>query len=158
MFAYPGSKRQRPGYDEIELVGDPLMSMTDPVADMLTRVRNAGRARKEQVNIPASNLKIGIAQIMKEAGYIKKYKVIRSAKNKQGVLRLTLRYDEENRCVIEGLARISKPGRRIYVGHDHHLKSHGGVGILVVSTSQGIMTDSEARSRRIGGEVLCSIW
>jgi small subunit ribosomal protein S8 len=134
------------------------MSMTDPVADMLTRVRNAGKARKEQVSIPASNLKIGVAQILKEEGYIKKYKVIRSAKNKQGVLRLTLRYDEENKSVIEGLDRVSKPGRRVYVGHDHQMKSRGGMGMLVLSTPQGIMTDKEAKRRCIGGEVLCSIW
>jgi small subunit ribosomal protein S8 len=134
------------------------MCMTDPVADMLTRIRNARQARKEQVSVPASNLKIGVAQIMKEEGYIKKYKVIRSAKNKQGVLKITLRFDDETQCVIEGLSRVSSPGRRVYVGHDHHMKSHGGIGLLILSTSQGIMTDKEARRRRIGGEVLCSIW
>lgn len=134
------------------------MCMTDPIADMLTRMRNAKQARKEQVTIPASNLKIGVAQIMKEEGYVKKYKVIRSAKNKQGILKLTLRFDDETQCVIEGLSRVSKPGRRVYVGHDHTVKSHGGIGVLVLSTSQGIMTDREARRRRIGGEVLCSIW
>jgi small subunit ribosomal protein S8 len=134
------------------------MCMTDPIADMLTRMRNARHARKEQVTIPASNLKISVAQIMKEEGYIKKYKVIRSAKNKQGVLKLTLRFDDETQCVIEGLTRISKPGRRVYVGHDHDLKGQGGIGVLVLSTSQGVMTDKEAKRRRIGGEVLCSIW
>jgi small subunit ribosomal protein S8 len=134
------------------------MSMTDPIADMLTRIRNARQARKDQVTVPASNFKIGIAQIMKEEGYIKKYKVIRSAKNKQGVLKLTLRFDEDNLCVIDGVTRISRPGRRVYVGQDHSLKSHGGVGTLIISTSQGIMTDREARRRQIGGEVLCSIW
>ncbi|MDQ7782183.1 MAG: 30S ribosomal protein S8 [Desulfomonilaceae bacterium] len=134
------------------------MSMSDPIADLLTRIRNARHARKEQLTVPASNLKIGIAQILKEEGYLKKYKVIRSAKNKQGILKLTLRYDDDANCIIEGLARVSTPGRRVYVGHDHHLKSHGGIGILVLSTSQGIMTDREARRRRIGGEVLASIW
>jgi small subunit ribosomal protein S8 len=134
------------------------MSMTDPVADMLTRIRNARHARKEQVTIPASNLKIGIAQILKGEGYIRKYKVIRSAKNKQGVLKVTLRYDDTDECSIEGLAKVSRPGRRVYVGQDHHIKSHGGVGILIISTSQGLMTDREAARRRIGGEVLCSVW
>lgn len=134
------------------------MSMTDPIADMLTRVRNAKKAGKEQVTIPASNLKISIAQIMKEEGYIRKYKVIRSAKNKQGVLKVTLRYDDGAVCVIEGLERVSKPSKRVYVSHDHDIKSHGGVGILILSTSQGLMTDKEAHGRRIGGEVLCSIW
>ncbi len=134
------------------------MSMTDPIADMLTRIRNAKQARKDQVTIPASNLKIGIVQILKEEGYLKKYKVIRSAKNKQGVLKLNLRFDDETQCVIEGLKRVSTPGRRVYVGHEHDMKSHGGIGILVLSTSQGIMTDKEARRRKIGGEVLCSIW
>lgn len=134
------------------------MSMTDPVADMLTRIRNAIQARKDQVNIPASNLKIGVAQILREEGYIKKYKVIRSARNKQGVLKVTLKYDSDSQSVIDGLQRVSKPGRRVYVGHDHHIKSRGGMGILVVSTSQGIMTDREAKKRRIGGEVLCSVW
>ncbi len=132
--------------------------MTDPIADMLTRIRNAKQGRKEQVTIPASDLKIGIAQIMKEEGYVKKYKVIRSTKNKQGVLKVTLRFDDETQCVIEGLQRVSRPGRRVYVGQEHGIKSHGGVGILILSTSQGIMTDKEARRRRIGGEVLCSIW
>ncbi len=134
------------------------MSMTDPIADMLTRIRNARQARKEQVTIPASNLKIGIVQILKEEGFIKKYKVVRSAKQKQGVLRLNLRYDENNECVIEGLQRVSRPGRRMYVGRDHTMKSQGGIGILVMSTSQGIMTDQEARRRGIGGEIICSVW
>jgi small subunit ribosomal protein S8 len=134
------------------------MSMTDPIADMLTRIRNARQARKEQVTIPASNLKISIAQIMKEEGFVKKYKVIRSPKNKQGVLKLTLRFDDETQCVIEGLDRVSRPGRRVYVGHDHHIQSHGGIGMLILSTSQGVMTGREAKKRRIGGEVLCSIW
>jgi small subunit ribosomal protein S8 len=134
------------------------MSMTDPIADMLTRIRNACHVRKEQVTIPASNLKIGVVQILKDEGYIKKYKVIRSAKNKQGVIKVTLRFDDETQSVIEGLSRISKPSRRVYVGHDHDMESHGGVGMLIVSTSKGIMTDKEARRRQIGGEVLCSIW
>ena len=134
------------------------MSMTDPIADMLTRIRNARQARKEAVSIPASNVKIGIAQILKEEGYIKKYKVIRSAKNKQGLLKVTLRYDEENQCVLEGLRRVSRPGRRVYVSQDHNIKSRGGMGMLILSTSQGLMTDREAKNRGIGGEVLCSIW
>jgi small subunit ribosomal protein S8 len=134
------------------------MSMTDPIADMLTRIRNAKKARKEQVTIPASNLKIGIAQILKEEGYIRKYKVIRSAKNKQGLVKVTLRFDDNNDCVIEGLSRVSRPGKRVYVGHDHDLHSHGGMGVLILSTSQGLMTDAEAKRRNIGGEVLCSIW
>ncbi|MFH0960041.1 MAG: 30S ribosomal protein S8 [Pseudomonadota bacterium] len=134
------------------------MCMTDPIADMLTRIRNARQARKDQVTIPASNLKIGVVQILKEEGYIKKYKVIRSAKNKQGVLKLTLRFDDETQCTIEGLARTSTPGRRVYVGKSHNLKSHGGVGILILTTSQGVMTDKEAQRRGIGGEVLCSVW
>ncbi len=134
------------------------MCMTDPIADMLTRIRNARHARKEQVTVPASNLKIGIAQIMKDEGYIKKYKVIRSAKNKQGVLKVTLRFDDDTQCVIEGLQRVSKPGRRVYVGAEHNIKSHGGMGMLILSTSRGIMTDKEAVKQHVGGEVLCSIW
>jgi small subunit ribosomal protein S8 len=134
------------------------MSMTDPIADMLTRIRNAIGARKDQVNIPASNVKIGIAQILKEEGYIRKYKVIRPGKNKQGALKVTLKFNDAEQCVIDGLERVSRPGRRVYVGHEHHITSRGGMGILVVSTSQGLMTDKEAKRRRIGGEVLCSIW
>jgi small subunit ribosomal protein S8 len=134
------------------------MCMTDPVADMLTRIRNARQARKEQVSIPASNLKISIAQILKDEGYVKKYKVIRSPKNKQGMLKLTLRFDDETQCVIEGLQRVSKPGRRVYVKHDHAMRSRGGIGLLILSTSQGVMTDREAKKRRIGGEVLASVW
>lgn len=133
------------------------MSMTDPIADMLTRIRNAKGARKEVVSIPASNVKIGIAQILKDEGYIKKYKVIRSPKNKQGTLKITLRFDGAD-CVLDGLMRVSRPGRRVYVGHDHHVRSRGGMGILVISTSQGLMTDGEAKRRGIGGEVLCSVW
>ncbi len=110
------------------------------------------------MSIPASNLKVNVAQIMKDEGYIKKYKVLRTTKNKQGILKLTLRFDDETQCVIDGLDRVSKPGRRVYVGREHHLKSHGGVGLLILSTSQGVMTDKEARRRGIGGEVLCSIW
>lgn len=134
------------------------MCMTDPIADMLTRIRNARQARKEQVAVPASNLKISMAQILKDEGYVKKYKVIRSPKNKQGMLKLTLRFDDETQCVIEGLERVSKPGRRVYVKHDHPLRSRGGIGMLILSTSQGVMTDREAKRRRIGGEVLASVW
>jgi small subunit ribosomal protein S8 len=124
---------------------------------MLTRIRNAKGARKEVVSIPASNMKISIAQILKDEGYIKKYKVIRSPKNKQGTLKITLRFDGTE-CVLDGLTRVSRPGRRVYVGHDHDIRSRGGMGILVISTSQGLMTDIEAKRRGIGGEVLCSVW
>jgi len=130
--------------------------MTDPIADMLTRIRNSVLIKAEKVDIPASRLKVEIAKIMKEEGFIKSYKVIKD--KKQGILRITLKYTQDNRPIVEGLKRISKPGRRVYVGKDEVPSVIGGMGIAVVTTPKGILTDKVCRREGVGGEVLCYIW
>ena len=132
------------------------MSLTDPIADMLTRIRNAGHARFDKVDIPASRMKISLARIMKDEGFIKNYKVIKD--NRQGVLRVYLKYSENQQPLIQGLRRISRPGRRVYAGHAELPEVQGGLGVAVVSTSQGVVTDRQARKLQVGGEVLCEIW
>ncbi len=130
--------------------------MTDPVADMLTRIRNANTARLEKVDIPASKLKIEIVKILKEKGFIKSFKVLRD--RKQGVIRITMKYLAGNEKAITGLKRISKPGRRVYVDKTEIPRVMGGYGIAVLSTSKGILSDEVCRREGIGGEVLCNIW
>ena len=132
------------------------MSMTDPIADMLTRVRNALMSGKEKVDIPASAVKEGIARILRDEGYIINYRVIED--NKQGVIRVTLKYGEVDTPAIEKLQRISKPGRRVYVGASDIPRVLNGLGIAILSTSKGILTDRESKSENVGGEVLCYIW
>ncbi|MGQ9860016.1 MAG: 30S ribosomal protein S8 [Thermodesulfobacteriota bacterium] len=132
------------------------MSMTDPLADMLTRIRNASTARQEKVDVPASRLKLEVARILKEEGYIKNYKFTKD--DKQGVIRIFLKYEENRRPVIEGMKRVSRPGRRIYTGADEIPKVLGGLGVTILSTSKGVMTDQEARRLNVGGEVLCCVW
>ncbi|MCE5311840.1 MAG: 30S ribosomal protein S8 [Nitrospiraceae bacterium] len=130
--------------------------LTDPIADMLTRMRNALLIRNEKLDIPASKIKVEIAKILKEEGFIKSYKIIKD--KKQGSLRLTLKYTTEGEPVMSGLQRISKPGRRVYVGKDEIPRVVGGVGIAVLTTSRGILTDKKCRTEGLGGEVLCYIW
>jgi len=132
------------------------MSLTDPVADMLTRIRNAIRAKKKEVNIPSSRLKVEIARILKEEGYIRNYKVIED--NKQGIINITLKYTDDNQSVITGLRRISKPGCRIYCTKDNVPKSLDGLGVVIISTSKGILTGKQCEELGLGGEVLCEIW
>lgn len=132
------------------------MHITDPIADMLTRIRNANSAKHETVDIPASNMKKAIAQILLDEGYIASYKVIED--EKQGVIRLTLKYGENKSQVITGLRRVSKPGLRIYSNVEDMPKVMKGLGIAIVSTSKGIMTDREARKQNVGGEVLAFVW
>lgn len=132
------------------------MTMTDPIADMLTRLRNGLKTRHDSVDIPASKMKAGLARVLKNEGYIKNFKSI--ADGRQGVLRVFLRYDEKGNPVIRGLKRVSKSSRRIYSGHDELPKVLSGYGITIVSTSKGIMSDAQARKAGVGGEVLCSIW
>jgi small subunit ribosomal protein S8 len=132
------------------------LSMTDPLADMLTRIRNASTARHEKVDIPASKLKLELARILKEEGYIKNYKL--SKDDKQGTIRVFLKYEENKRPVIEGIRRVSKPGRRVYAGNEEIPRMLGGLGISIVSTSRGLMTDQQARQQKVGGEILCSVW
>jgi small subunit ribosomal protein S8 len=130
--------------------------MTDPIADMLTRVRNANNVRHKTVEIPASTVKRSIADIMKQEGFIKDYELIKD--NKQGILRVHLKYGPNQEKIISGLKRISKPGLRVYVKKDELPRVLGGLGIAVISTSQGLMSDRRARETGSGGEVLCYIW
>ncbi|MBO8143220.1 MAG: 30S ribosomal protein S8 [Thermodesulfobacterium sp.] len=130
--------------------------MTDPIADMLIRIKNALMARHKSVIVPASKIKLEIARILKEEGYIEDYEYIKE--EPQPKIKINLKYDENKRPVIAGVKRVSKPGRRIYRGYRDLPKVLNGFGIAIISTSQGIMTDHEARKRKIGGEILCEIW
>lgn len=132
------------------------MTMTDPIADMLTRVRNANKAMFEKVDIPASNMKEDVAKVMKRKGYIVDFKRIED--RKQGILRIYLKYSPERERVITGLKRVSKPGRRVYAKADRLPRVLGGLGTAVISTSKGLMTDAEAGKASLGGEVVCYIW
>ncbi|NPV44221.1 MAG: 30S ribosomal protein S8 [Firmicutes bacterium] len=132
------------------------MVMTDPIADMLTRIRNANIVRHEVVEIPASNIKKAIAQTLKDEGFIKDFEVLED--NKQGIIKIYLKYGPNKERVITGLKRISKPGLRVYAKKDEIPRVLGGLGIAILSTSKGIMTDKNARKEGIGGEVLCYIW
>ena len=132
------------------------MCMTDPLADMLTRIRNAGMVKFETVEMPLSKVKTGVAAILKKEGFINDYQVLDT--DTQGVLRIEMKYDQNNERIITNLKRVSKPGRRIYVKHDQIPKVMSGLGIAIISTSKGIFTDKEARSMKIGGEVLCEVW
>ena len=133
------------------------MGMTDPLADMLTRLRNANKAKHEKVDVPASNLKAHVARLLKDEGYIKNYKVIRD--NKQGTLRIYLKYEgETKKQIISGLERISRPGIRRYVSKDEIPLVLRGLGLSILSTSKGVITDKEARKLNVGGELLCSVW
>ena len=132
------------------------MVMTDPIADMLTRIRNANTVRHEKLELPASNIKKEVAEILKREGFIRDVEVIDD--NKQGIIRIFLKYGSDNERVITGLKRISKPGLRVYAKAGELPRVLGGLGIALVSTSKGVMTDKEARQQQIGGEVLAYIW
>lgn len=132
------------------------MQITDTIADMLTRIRNANSAKHPTVDVPASNMKKQIAQILVDEGYIKSFRVIDD--DKQGVIRITLKYTENKSQVVTGLRRVSKPGLRIYSNSKDMPKVMKGLGIAIVSTSKGIMTDREARKNNVGGEVLAFVW
>jgi small subunit ribosomal protein S8 len=130
--------------------------MTDPIADMLTRIRNANTALHSSVEIPASKIKIALAEALKEEGYIGNFEVVED--NKQGIIRITLRYEQGKRRIITGIKRISKPGLRVYANKDEIPRVLGGLGIAIISTSQGVMVDRKARAAGLGGEVLCYVW
>ncbi len=132
------------------------MQITDPIADMLTRIRNANSAKHETVDVPASNMKKAIAEILNNEGYIKSYQIIEDGK--QGVIRIALKYSNNKEKVISGLKRVSKPGLRIYAGAEELPRVLKGLGIAIISTSKGVMTDKEARKQNIGGEVLAFVW
>jgi small subunit ribosomal protein S8 len=132
------------------------MSMTDPIADMLTRIRNGKMAKLQKVDIPSSNMKVSVANVLKTEGFIKNYKVI--ADQKQGVLRVYLKYIDEKDSVISEIKRISKPGSRRYVKGDEIPNVKNGMGIAILSTSKGILSDRTAREAGVGGELICTVW
>ena len=132
------------------------MHITDSIADMLTRIRNAGAAKHETVDVPASKMKKAIAQILLDEGYIKSFQLIEDGK--QGIIRIVLKYGENKTSVISGLRRVSKPGLRIYTNCEDMPKVMKGLGIAIVSTSKGVMTDKQARKANVGGEVLAFVW
>ena len=132
------------------------MVVTDSIADMLTRIRNANQMRYQEVSVPASNLKVSLAKILKEEGFIEDYKMVND--DVQGTILLTLKYGQNKERVITGLKRISKPGLRVYAKAGEVPKVLNGLGIAIISTSHGVMTDKEARKENLGGEVLCYIW
>ena len=132
------------------------MNTTDPIADMLTRIRNANSAKHKTVDVPASKMKTAIAEILFREGYIKSFEVI--SNENQGIIRITLKYDEKGTRVIDGIKRISKPGLRVYAGKEELPKVLNGLGIAIISTSKGLKTDTEARAAGMGGEVLAYIW
>ncbi|HEX2695265.1 MAG TPA: 30S ribosomal protein S8 [Acidobacteriota bacterium] len=132
------------------------MNLTDPIADMLTRIRNAAKARKKEITLPTSRIKVEIAKILKEEGFIRNYKVVED--KVQGSLNITLKYTEDNRTAIAGLRRISTPGCRIYCTKDSVPKALDGLGLVIVTTSRGLMSGRKCEEIGVGGEVLCSIW
>lgn len=132
------------------------MQITDPIADMLTRIRNANSAKHDTVDVPASNMKKAIAELLLEEGYIKSFQIIDDGT--QGVIRITLKYNAGKEKVISGLRRVSKPGLRVYAGADELPRVLKGLGIAIISTSKGIMTDRQARGQHVGGEVLAFVW
>lgn len=132
------------------------MSMTDPMADMLTRIRNAGMAGHAKLDMPSSNVKVAVATVLKNLGYIKNSKVI--SDNKQGILRIYLKYDDNQQPIIHEIKRISTPGRRVYVGSDDIPRVKNGLGASILSTSIGVLDDVSARRAKVGGEVVCTVW
>ena len=132
------------------------MTMTDPNADMITRVRNAFRASHELVDVPSSKLKINLAKVLKSEGYIKNFK--KTTKDNVNYIRIFLKYDSQDKPVIHGLKKISTPGRRMYIGYKKMPRIYNGHGILVVSTSDGVITGKKASEKKIGGELICSVW
>ena len=133
-----------------------MANVTDPIADMLTRIRNGSLAEHEKVDIPASRLRVRVAELLKDEGFIKNFRVIED--KKQGILRVYLKYGPGQERVITGLRRVSKPGRRLYVAADKVPSVLGGMGLAILSTSRGVLTDRESRRLKVGGEVLCYVW
>jgi len=132
------------------------MGMTDPIADMLTRIRNAIMAKKDKLEMPSSNVKASVAKVLKDEGYIRAFKVVND--KKLGILKISLKYDDDKVNAIDGIQRVSRPGSRVYVRSDNIPKVINGYGISIVSTSRGLMVDREARKAGVGGEVICKVW
>jgi small subunit ribosomal protein S8 len=154
MFTESCAERANSWFDESKLVGGGMG--TDPIADFLTRIRNAIHARKDRVDAPWSRLKEALAKVLQEEGFIGEFSVIEEEGKK--ILRLLLKYDAKGESIIRGLQRVSKPGRRVYVGTTEIPSVQNGLGVNVLSTSHGIMVDRQARKLRVGGEILCSVW
>ena len=132
------------------------MSISDPISDMLTKIRNASEARHEKVDIPTSKLKLEIVKILKTEGYIKNFKKV--VQNKQNYIRIFLKYDDKNIPIIHGIEKVSKPGRRVYAGYKEMPRVYNGYGSIVVSTSEGVTTGRKAAEKKVGGELICTIW
>ena len=132
------------------------MSVTDPVADMLTKIRNAGMAKHEKVDIPTSKLKLEIVKILKTEGYIKNFKKV--SQEGSNTIRVFLKYDDETGPVIHGIEKVSRPGRRVYTGYQNMPRVFNGYGTLIVSTSQGVTTGKKAAEKKVGGEIICTVW
>jgi small subunit ribosomal protein S8 len=132
------------------------MAVTDPIADFLNRIKNAQKARFDKVDIPASRMKSSVAQILKDEGYIKNFKLVKDSK--QGIIRVNLKYTDKREAAIAGTKRVSRPGRRVYVGYGDVPRVLNGLGIVIMSTSKGVMVGSEAQKLQVGGEVLCTVW
>lgn len=132
------------------------MAMSDPIADMLTRIRNAGKAKISSVDIPGSKLKVELARVLKDEGFIRNYKFLKD--NKQGILRVYMKYGDNDACAVFGLKRVSKPSRRTYLKSKDIKPVLNGMGISILSTSKGVLTDGQARRENVGGEILCTIW
>jgi small subunit ribosomal protein S8 len=132
------------------------MSVSDPVADMLTKIRNAGMAKHEKVDIPTSKLKLEIVKILKTEGYIKNFKKV--SQEGSNAIRVFLKYDDETGPVIHGIEKVSKPGRRVYTGYEKMPRVYNGYGTLIVSTSKGVTTGKKAAEKKVGGEIICTVW
>ena len=132
------------------------MSMTDPISDLLARIRNATMVRHDRTDVPASKMKLEIAKILKQEGFIRTFKLLEEGP--QGLIRIYLKYADDGEPAIHGVRRVSKPGRRVYRGADDLPKVRSGLGVAVVSTNRGVLTDEQARGLRVGGEVLCEVW
>jgi|SRR5581483_1308325 len=132
--------------------------MTDPLADALTRIRNANNTYKEEVDIPFSKIKQGMIHILKEEGYIKSYKYMESPKHKEGIVKVFLKYGSNKEKIINEIRRVSRPGLKVYVPKEKVLRVYGGLGIAILTTSKGLLTDQQCRDMKIGGEVLCEVW
>jgi small subunit ribosomal protein S8 len=161
MFQRVGAARETTRREKVKLVESRLLrgtivSVTDPIADMLTRIRNALGVEHDTVLVPASNMKVSLAQILKEEGFIKDYERIRGGV--QDTLKIHLRYDDDGRSIITSLKRVSKPGLRVYTGRKEVPRVYGGLGISILSTSKGVMTGQKAWRGKIGGEILCYVW
>lgn len=132
------------------------MAMTDPIADLLTRIRNAGMAKHQKLDVPSSTLKVAVASVLRDLGFIKNFKTI--SDDKQGILRIYLKFDEDNRHVIHEIRRVSTPGRRVYVNKDEIPMVKNGLGCAILTTSKGVLADAAAREAQVGGEIICTVW